>query len=117
MPAPPDLPRPLLRGFFRVDDPLVAERYAEALAHVGVTVPARRAFHLDAAGYSPEIAADLGCASWGQFFLKWVVSHPAVTCVIPGTSKPKHMLDNAMAGHGALPDEAMRQRMRNYVLG
>jgi diketogulonate reductase-like aldo/keto reductase len=64
----------------------------------------------------PRWAKEHEIESWGQFFLKWVVSHPAVTCVIPGTSKPKHMLDNAGAGHGALPDEELRRKMRAYVL-
>jgi diketogulonate reductase-like aldo/keto reductase len=49
--------------------------------------------------------------SWGQFFLKYIVSHPAVTTVIPATSKPRHMVDNAGAGFGPMPDQEMRQRM------
>lgn len=62
----------------------------------------------------PPWAAEIGCASWGQFFLRWAVSHPAVTCVIPATSKPRHMADNVAAGHAPLPDEAQRERMRAY---
>jgi aryl-alcohol dehydrogenase-like predicted oxidoreductase len=54
-------------------------------------------------------------ASWGQFFLKWIISHPAVTCAIPATSKPHHMIDNAEAGFGPLPDEATRQRMVRFM--
>ena len=50
-------------------------------------------------------------ASWGQFFLKFIVSHPAVSCVIPATSKPHHMRDNLEAGFGELPDAATRKRM------
>ena len=46
----------------------------------------------------PGWAEEIGCASWGQFFLRFAVSHPAVTCVIPATSKPQHMIDNAAAG-------------------
>ena len=65
----------------------------------------------------PDWAAELDIQSWGQFFLKWVVSNPDVTCVIPGTSKPKHMIDNAAAGHGVMPDAAARRKMREYVLG
>ena len=53
--------------------------------------------------------------SWGQFFLKFIVSHPAVTCVIPATSDPRHMADNLGAGFGELPDAAMRERMIRFV--
>ncbi len=59
----------------------------------------------------PPWAAELGIASWAQYFLKWIVGHPAVTCTIPGTGKPEHMTDNLAAGSGALPDEAQRRRM------
>ena len=52
--------------------------------------------------------------SWGQFFLKFIISHPAVTCVIPATSKIHHMADNLGAGFGSLPDDKTRQRMANY---
>jgi diketogulonate reductase-like aldo/keto reductase len=62
----------------------------------------------------PSWAAELGCASWGQFFLRFVVSHPAVTCVIPATSKPQHVADNGTAGTAPLPDEAQRKRMLEY---
>lgn len=51
----------------------------------------------------PAWASQIGCASWNQVLLKFVLSHPAVTCVIPGTSQPDHMRDNALAGHGQLP--------------
>ena len=59
----------------------------------------------------PEWAAEIDCASWGQYFLKFIAAHPAVTCIIPATSKVKHMVDNMGAGFGRLPDEAMRKRM------
>jgi diketogulonate reductase-like aldo/keto reductase len=59
----------------------------------------------------PSIAKELGIASWGQYFLKWIVGHPAVTCVIPATSKPKHMLDNSRAGFGPVPDARQREVM------
>ncbi len=62
----------------------------------------------------PPWAAEIGVASWAQYFLKWIVGHPAVTCVIPGTGKPEHIADNVAAGFGALPDEAMRKRMAAY---
>jgi diketogulonate reductase-like aldo/keto reductase len=59
----------------------------------------------------PSWAADIGCTSWAQVLLKYVVSHPAVTCAIPGTSKPQHMRDNVAAAMGVMPDTAMRRRM------
>ncbi len=60
----------------------------------------------------PEWAkAELGIGSWAQFFLKWIVAHPAVTCAIPGTGNPEHMRDNLAAGAGPLPDAAQRARM------
>jgi diketogulonate reductase-like aldo/keto reductase len=65
----------------------------------------------------PAWAKEFDCTSWGQFFLKFILSHPAVTCVIPGTSKPHHMADNAMAGYGRLPDVAERRKMVKLILG
>jgi diketogulonate reductase-like aldo/keto reductase len=62
----------------------------------------------------PPWAAELGIQSWAQYFLKWIVSHPAVTCAIPGTGRPEHMLDNLRAGQGVLPDQKTRQRMAQY---
>ena len=62
----------------------------------------------------PEWARSLGINSWGQYFLKYIVSHPAVTCAIPATSKVKHMIDNMGAQTGTLPDEKMRQEMFKY---
>jgi len=56
----------------------------------------------------PSWAADIDCHSWGQFFLKYVVSHPAVTCTIPGTTKEPHVRDNMGANFGRLPDTVMR---------
>lgn len=62
----------------------------------------------------PEWAREAGCASWAQFFLKWILAHPAVTCAIPGTRDPKHAADNLGAAAGPLPDEATRSRMSTY---
>jgi diketogulonate reductase-like aldo/keto reductase len=59
----------------------------------------------------PGYAKEIGCTSWAQLFLKFIVSHPAVTCVIPATSRPEHMQDNLQAGFGPMPDAAMRERM------
>ena len=62
----------------------------------------------------PEWAGEFDCESWGQFFLKYVVSHPAVTNVIPATSKVHHMVDNMGANFGRLPSASMRKRMEQY---
>jgi diketogulonate reductase-like aldo/keto reductase len=58
----------------------------------------------------PAWAGEIGCTSWAQVLLKFVLSHPAVTCTIPGTSRPEHMADNAAAGAGSMPDAAFWQR-------
>lgn len=63
----------------------------------------------------PAWAKELDCASWAQFFLKFVVSHPAVTCAIPATSKAGHLIDNMAAGFGALPDARQRSRMIEHL--
>ena len=63
----------------------------------------------------PAWAAEFDCATWAQFFLKYIVAHPAVTCVIPGTGKVRHMADNLHAGSGRLPDAATRRRMVEYL--
>ncbi len=63
----------------------------------------------------PDWAIDIDCDNWAQFFLKFVISHPAVTCAIPATSRVDHMNENMGALYGTLPDKAMRRRMVDYV--
>jgi aryl-alcohol dehydrogenase-like predicted oxidoreductase len=63
----------------------------------------------------PPWAAEIDCASWAQFFLKWILGHPAVTCAIPGTRRLAHLRDNMQAGVGRLPDATQRQRMVEYL--
>jgi diketogulonate reductase-like aldo/keto reductase len=63
----------------------------------------------------PAWAGEIGCASWAQFLLKFAVSHPAVTCAIPATTRVEHVRENMGATHGLLPDEVMRRRMVAYV--
>ncbi len=65
----------------------------------------------------PEWASEFDCTSWAQFFLKFVLGHPAVTCAIPATRKAEHLSDNMNAGFGRLPDEKMRQRMATHLAG
>jgi len=64
----------------------------------------------------PSYAKQIGCHSWSQFFLKFIISHPAVTCVIPATARVEHMKDNLQAGFGPMPDAKLRERMAKDVM-
>jgi diketogulonate reductase-like aldo/keto reductase len=93
------------------------KRLLPAAAAAGVAVLVMRPFE-EGALFSavkgkplPPWAAEIGAASWAQVFLKYVVSHPAVTSAIPATRRPEHMTDNLGAGSGPFPDEKMRRRM------
>lgn len=63
----------------------------------------------------PEFAREIGCENWAQFFLKYVISHPAVTCAIPATTNPNHVVENMGALRGELPDNALRARMVQHL--
>lgn len=63
----------------------------------------------------PSWAGDMDCSSWAQVMLKFIVSHPAMTCAIPASAKPEHTRDNMGAGYGRMPDEAMRKRIAEAV--
>lgn len=65
----------------------------------------------------PPWAGEFDCSSWAQFFLKYIVSHPAVTCALPGTAKVDYLVDNLGAARGRLPDAAMRRRMEDFIDG
>jgi aryl-alcohol dehydrogenase-like predicted oxidoreductase len=65
----------------------------------------------------PSFAQEIGCGSWAQLLLKFVLANPAVTCVIPGTGRREHMIDNVQAGFGAYPDTALRTRIVEAVAG
>jgi aryl-alcohol dehydrogenase-like predicted oxidoreductase len=92
--------------------PLVLERKVAVL----VNLPFGRSslFRQAADRELPSWAADIDVATWGQYFLKYVISHPAVTCAIPGSTKLSHLVDNQGAGRGRLPDAAMRRKMEEY---
>lgn len=92
--------------------PLAQERHVAVLANVpfGFGNALRKA----QARKLPAWAADIDVTSWAQFLLKYVISHPAVTCAIPGSTQVKHLEDNQGAARGRLPDAAMRQRMEQY---
>ena len=95
--------------------PLAADRGLAVIANR----PFRRGALFDLLGNRPlpAWAASFDCANWAQFFLKFIVSHPAVTCTIPATSRVDHMAENMGAGLGHLPDAEMRWRMVRYVEG
>ena len=104
----------------------IAERDAESsilplAQQMGVAVIANRPF-AQSSLFSrvrgktvPAWAAEFDCTTWAQFFLKYIVSHPALTCAIPATNKPQHLLDNMGAGYGRLPDQQTRQKMASLV--
>jgi len=92
--------------------PLALERRIAVLVNLPF---GRSSLFREAAGRPlPPWAADIDVASWAQFFLKYVISHPAVTCAIPGSTQLSHLIDNQAAGRGRLPDEATRRRMEAY---
>lgn len=63
----------------------------------------------------PEWTAEFDCRSWPQFFLKYIVSHPAVSCAIPGMARPEYVVDNLGAARGRLPNAAMRRKMEQFI--
>jgi len=92
--------------------PLAAERGIAVLVNLPF---GRSSLFRQAAGRKlPDWAAVIDVSSWAQYFLKYVISHPAVTCAIPGSTKVSHLEDNQGAGRGRLPDAAMRRRMEEY---
>ncbi len=105
---------------YNIDNHTVEERLLPLAADRGVAVLINRPYQRGALFRKvkgkelPDWAAEFDCTSWGQFFLKYIVSHPAVTCVIPATSKAHHMQDNMGAGFGRLPDPGLRQEMASY---
>ncbi len=100
------------RDAARVLLPLAQERHVAVLANIpfGFGNLLRQA----QARKLPPWAADLDVTSWGQFLLKYVISHPAITCAIPGSTQVAHLADNQGAARGRLPDEAMRRRMEQF---
>ncbi|MDH3318660.1 MAG: aldo/keto reductase [Betaproteobacteria bacterium] len=102
---------------YSLDEPEAERRLLPLARELGVAVLVNRPF---ASGGMfrrvrgkplPPWAAELGIQSWAQYFLKWIVAHPAISCVIPATANPEHVRDNLGAGLGALPDEAQRAHM------
>jgi diketogulonate reductase-like aldo/keto reductase len=106
---------------YSMAEPEAEARLLPACADSGTAVIINRPF--SQGGLFPKVkgkalppwAAEFDCSSWAQFFLKYLVSHPAVSCVIPGTRRVEHVKDNVQAGMGRLPDAAMRKRMMDYL--
>ena len=102
---------------YSLADRAAEKRVIPAAAEVGAAVltdlpfARNRLFRAVRGQKLPEWAGDFDAASWGQFFLKYLLGNEAVTAVIPGTGNPEHMADNLGAGRGRLPDAAQRQRM------
>ena len=93
--------------------PLAADRGAGVM--VNLPFGRGRLFRAVQNRQLPEWAAEFDCRSWAQFFLKYIVSHPAVTCAIPGTAQTKYVPDNLGAARGRLPDARMRRRMEEFI--
>jgi aryl-alcohol dehydrogenase-like predicted oxidoreductase len=104
---------------YSLAEPEAERRLLDACRELGAAVLVNRPFaegamfeRVRGKGVPAWAGEELGIASWGQFFLKWIIGHPAVTCAIPGTRNPKHLADNLGAARGALPDAKQRERMR-----
>jgi diketogulonate reductase-like aldo/keto reductase len=102
---------------YSVAEPEAEKRLLPLAQEKGIAVIANRPFATGALlgrlseRPLPGWAAEIDCASWAQILLKFVISHPAITCAIPATASPAHLRDNLAAGSGRLPDEAMRARI------
>lgn len=103
-------------------EPDAEQRLLPLAADRGIAVIANRPFENGALFKRvrdkalPAWAGDFDCTSWAQFSLKYILGHPAVTCAIPATSNPRHLVDNMGAGAGRLPDEGTRRRMRELAV-
>jgi len=105
---------------YSLGDRKAAERLLPAAADRGlavlINVPfgSGRLFDMVEGQDLPDWASEIDCASWAQFFLKYIVSHPAVTAAIPGTRREQYVIDNLGAARGAVPDAAMRRRQEQF---
>lgn len=116
-----DHPLDFVQLTYNVIDREVERRLLPLAREKGIAVIANRPFQQGVLIRSlearplPDWAGELGAANWAQFLLKFIVSHPAVTCAIPATSQVAHVRENMGAARGPLPDAAMRARMIAYV--
>ena len=93
--------------------PLAADRGAAVM--INLPFGRGRLFNAVQGKKLPEWTSEFDCRSWAQFFLKYIVSHPAVTCAVPGMAQAKYVVDNLGAARGRLPDAAMRRRMEQFI--
>lgn len=106
---------------YSITERLAEERMLPMFADLGIAVLINRPFmngdYFRKLGKRPvpEWAAEFGCASWAQFSLKYILPHPAITCVLTETSNPSHMAENARAAFGRMPDAAERKRMAEAI--
>lgn len=106
---------------YHIENREVERRLLPLAMEKGVAVIVNRPFSRGGLFYQyqndplPSWAQEFDCYNWAQFFLKFIVSHPAITCAIPATSRVEHMVENMGACYGRLPDAALRRRMINYV--
>ena len=114
-------PLDFVQASYNILDREVEQRILPLARERGIAVIANRPFRegqlVDALQKHrlPTWSADIDCATWAQFLLKFIVSHPAVTCAIPATGNPVHVRENLDAARGRLPDEAMRRQMIAHV--
>jgi diketogulonate reductase-like aldo/keto reductase len=101
------------RGFEDRILPAAAARGTAVLANM--PFEKGRLFELVKRQPLPDFASEIGCENWAQFFLKYVISHPALTCAIPATTNPDHVVENMGALRGLLPDDSMRTRMVEHM--
>ena len=95
--------------------PLAADRGIAAM--INLPFGRGRLFNAVQGKKLPDWAAEFDCKTWAQFFLKYIVSHPAVICAVPGMAKPEYVTDNLGAARGRLPDDATRRRMEKFIDG
>lgn len=106
---------------YNIADREVEDRLLPLAQERGIAVIANRPFRRKELIYHfeeeklPEWADEIGAASWAQFLLKFVISHPAITCAIPATTRVDHVRENLETARAELPDEKMRQRMVAYI--
>lgn len=110
---------------YSIHHPLAGEHTLPLAADLGIAIVGVEPFKAidDGGVFSvvagkqlPGWASEFDCETWAQFSLKYILSNPAITCVVTETSKVSHAADNMRAGYGRLPDEAMRRRMSEYLL-